>query len=110
MTRPPPRSPLFPPTTLFRSRIDGQRRLVGGVAQDVLALAVDADLHAGDRKSTRLNSSHGYTSDSLFFFNDPAPPEISPLPPHDALPISDRRPATARWRRRPGCPGLGRRR
>src|SRR3982750_3845530 len=25
---------------------------------------------------------------SFFFFNDPAPPEISPLPLHDALPIS----------------------
>src|ERR1051325_1789640 len=25
---------------------------------------------------------------SLFFFNDPAPPEISPLPLPDALPIS----------------------
>src|SRR3989449_1902792 len=24
----------------------------------------------------------------FFFFNDPAPPEISPLPLHDALPIS----------------------
>src|SRR2546421_4302854 len=24
---------------------------------------------------------------SFFFFNDPAPPEISPLPLHDALPI-----------------------
>src|SRR3990172_8324660 len=43
---------------------------------------------APDRKSTRLNSSHGYISYSLFFFNDPAPPEISPLPLHDALPIS----------------------
>src|ERR1043166_10190003 len=29
---------------------------------------------------------------SLFFFNDPATPEISPLPLHDALPISPSRP------------------
>src|SRR3990172_2081013 len=51
-------------------------------------------LHSGcrrharqDRKSTRLNSSHGYISYAVFFFKDPAPPKISPLPLHDALPI-----------------------
>src|SRR3990172_8318265 len=34
-----------------------------------------------DRKSTRLNSSHGYISYArFFFFKDPAPPEPSPLP------------------------------
>src|SRR3990172_3345689 len=43
-----------------------------------------------DRKSTRLNSSHGYISYTLFFFNDPAPTEISPLSLHAALPISPR--------------------
>src|SRR3989338_2107752 len=43
-----------------------------------------------DRKSTRLNSSHRSLSHTLFyFFNDAAPPEISPLPLHDALPISE---------------------
>src|SRR3990172_131604 len=42
---------------------------------------------AQDRKSTRLNSSHGYISYTLFFFNDPAPPEIYALSLHDALPI-----------------------
>src|SRR3990172_5308545 len=41
-----------------------------------------------DTKSTRLNSSHGYISYSLFFFNDTATTELSPLPLHDALPIS----------------------
>src|SRR3989338_1964938 len=40
-----------------------------------------------DRKSTRLNSSHSSISYSLFFFNDTAPTEISPLSLHDALPI-----------------------
>src|SRR2546427_12525400 len=38
-------------------------------------------LFRSDRKSTRLNSS------LFFFFNDAAPPEIYPLPLHDALPI-----------------------
>src|SRR3990172_8432526 len=40
-----------------------------------------------DRKSTRLNSSHGYISSTLFFFNDTATTEIYPLSLHDALPI-----------------------
>src|SRR3990172_7029579 len=42
---------------------------------------------ATDRKSTRLNSSHGYISYSVFFFNDPATTEIYTLSLHDALPI-----------------------
>src|SRR3989338_5208011 len=41
----------------------------------------------GDRKSTRLNSSHSSISYSLFFFNDTATTEIYPLSLHDALPI-----------------------
>src|SRR3990172_2084330 len=42
-----------------------------------------------DRKSTRLNSSHGYISYALFFFNDRATTKISTLSLHDALPISN---------------------
>src|SRR2546422_1715964 len=84
MIRRPPRSTLFPYTTLFRSRS-------GVVAQavEVLQRAVDEDvvpaveverrhldlpvaraqapaLPVGDRKSTRLNSSHGYISYAVF--------------------------------------------
>src|SRR2546429_119262 len=60
---------------------------------------------ARDRKSTRLNSSHGYISyavfclkkknnfnlnlSSFFFFNDTATTEIYTLSLHDALPISE---------------------
>src|SRR2546428_10412800 len=33
-----------------------------------------------------MRVTHLYSS--FFFFNDPAPPEIYPLPLHDALPIS----------------------
>src|SRR2546430_8705100 len=66
MIRRPPRSTLFPYTTLFRSlRDSGRSRLVGatkrGVA-DRLQL-----LHNGqDRKSTRLNSSHSQISYAVF--------------------------------------------
>src|ERR1041385_1967004 len=41
----------------------------------------------GGRKSTRLNSSHGYTSYAVFFFNGTATAEIYTLSLHDALPI-----------------------
>src|ERR1039458_7311387 len=68
MIRRPPRSTLFPYTTLFRSarRYRSQELLVlwerewredGGDA-----------LHAGDRESTRLNSSHLGISYALLFF------------------------------------------
>src|SRR2546422_4501501 len=81
MIRRPPRSTLFPYTTLFRSRgVDHSRCAarqdgVGGDA--VLGQRVggrpgepqDAGLGrgvVGDRKSTRLNSSHGYISYAVF--------------------------------------------
>src|SRR2546422_5764300 len=78
MIRRPPRSTLFPYTTLFRSAealdgvvlidedgegvdggADGQRL----VAELLLELV---DLGPLDRKSTRLNSSHGYISYAVF--------------------------------------------
>src|SRR5258708_11816699 len=56
MIRRPPRSTLFPYTTLFRSIVD---RLRAAGVDDVFVPAGDADRPAGrDRKSTRLNSSH----------------------------------------------------
>src|SRR3712207_7092698 len=93
MIRRPPRSPLFPYTTLFRSR--GRRhgsrprpgiavaperdRAVGSLVQDEAAdLLREAPAHhlapglvrcvpaAADRKSTRLNSSHANISYAVF--------------------------------------------
>src|SRR2546429_5362634 len=90
MIRRPPRSTLFPYTTLFRSDDDpGLRRIIegrrhadpeGGLRQ---VPGAGARLGAGpgfrraaavgqgrrgdeDRKSTRLNSSHGYISYAVF--------------------------------------------
>src|SRR2546422_8452695 len=65
MIRRPPRSTLFPYTTLFRSAAAGfSAVLAPGVA------AVDGGEAGagavGDRKSTRLNSSHGYISYAVF--------------------------------------------
>src|SRR3990172_3724922 len=88
MIRRPPRSTLFPYTTLFRSPWRTlTRRQEFGIALFLFALVIILSLRT-DRKSTRLNSSHGYISYSVFFFNDPAPTEIYPLSLHDALPIS----------------------
>src|SRR2546430_4216983 len=68
MIRRPPRSTLFPYTTLFRSLpvsigliedpsqgVSGPLWLRGGIA-----------LHSADRKSTRLNSSHSQISYAVF--------------------------------------------
>src|SRR5690348_18393420 len=68
MIRRPPRSTLFPYTTLFRSCIE---RPTPRPADRSLGLAdVDHDRvlqeHAGDRKSTRLNSSHPSISYAVF--------------------------------------------
>src|SRR5687768_18462446 len=64
MIRRPPRSTLFPYTTLFRSprRCHGHRRRPEHGRHDHRPHQRD-DL---DRKSTRLNSSHGYISYAVF--------------------------------------------
>src|SRR5258708_25709248 len=74
MIRRPPRSTLFPYTTLFRSRssapVSGD--LAGGtppLGRPCVGSARQADLagpHARDRKSTRLNSSHQIISYAVF--------------------------------------------
>src|SRR5256885_12777678 len=80
MIRRPPRSTLFPYTTLFRSyaqteadlpiegayvAVTGRLQHLGGVALHVLAHAQLVLLQA-DRKSTRLNSSHLVISYAVF--------------------------------------------
>src|SRR2546429_6598051 len=93
MIRRPPRSTLFPYTTLFRSgggrdgagvpaRADGRggarpthpaaggrgRGCVRGGDHDGHRVARPGHGAAQDRKSTRLNSSHGYISYAVFCF------------------------------------------
>src|SRR5438034_1526578 len=79
MMRPPPRSTLFPYTTLFRSlrppafghevevnQVQGRLLAVGGA---VIAGAVERSeppTARRDRKSTRLNSSHTVISYAVF--------------------------------------------
>src|SRR5947199_5616591 len=85
MRRRPPRSTLFPYTTLFRSKTDGDLEVLllgffrgsqhlahaGGIGgdrlfhEDVFAL-LDGLFKHQDRKSTRLNSSHLGISYAVF--------------------------------------------
>src|SRR2546429_6739052 len=76
MIRRPPRSTLFPYTTLFRSRENDPRvqdayslrctpQVLGAVGEG-LGLAERLVTTELDRKSTRLNSSHGYISYAVF--------------------------------------------
>src|SRR2546430_13656514 len=89
MIRRPPRSTLFPYTTLFRSRYitlthwrslswatastDTARRGLSAFGRDVVremnrvGILVDlSHVNDGDRKSTRLNSSHSHISYAAF--------------------------------------------
>src|SRR5260221_7601878 len=69
MIRRPPRSTLFPYTTLFRSHdashAGGDRRLVRLGVHAVCAVALSLR-EPRDRKSTRLNSSHTVISYAVF--------------------------------------------
>src|SRR2546422_8179772 len=73
MIRRPPRSTLFPYTTLFRSvtvAVGGDPRYVFPDRDCVLLpipnTSVELLARHIDRKSTRLNSSHGYISYAVF--------------------------------------------
>src|SRR2546429_3696416 len=70
MIRRPPRSTLFPYTTLFRSRAGlspGDYADWRQQAKSFSEMGAYADVSYGlDRKSTRLNSSHGYISYAVF--------------------------------------------
>src|SRR5262245_63606658 len=69
MIRRPPRSTLFPYTTLFRSCVsDGQACSAGGAAccSGPNACQGGTCAQLGDRKSTRLNSSHLGISYAVF--------------------------------------------
>src|SRR3989440_1645512 len=72
MIRRPPRSTLFPYTTLFRSqparalRNGGARGRGGGLDARAGRARVTRCVDGGDRKSTRLNSSHDQISYAVF--------------------------------------------
>src|SRR2546430_4900887 len=89
MIRRPPRSTLFPYTTLFRSRTDSVDKLwiislwyIFSTPR--LPRRVRTRLHRGniDRKSTRLNSSHSQISYAVFCLKKKQTPKSPSQPTH----------------------------
>src|SRR5438105_5202737 len=67
MLRPPPRSTLFPYTTLFRSPHPVALTLCAGASHGRRPIErPPTTCHDRDRKSTRLNSSHEWISYAVF--------------------------------------------
>src|SRR2546430_10181857 len=95
MIRRPPRSTLFPYTTLFRSLVE---RVLARVRVDLPrcptchAPIVVAHI-CRDRKSTRLNSSHSQISYAVFCLKKKKQPQASrpaPSPPSRVAPCESR--------------------
>src|SRR3712207_9453658 len=85
MIRRPPRSTLFPYTTLFRSSALGLCRVRDERAHELLpcrrwghfvAHATELDQPRADRKSTRLNSSHANISYAVFCLKKKTTPSM----------------------------------
>src|SRR2546430_10994976 len=94
MIRRPPRSTLFPYTTLFRSRQVAFGRSAAQLAHGELDAARGhargelevRDLRRGiDRKSTRLNSSHSQISYAVFCLKKKKNSAWRPNPPHQPV-------------------------
>src|SRR2546428_9614537 len=102
MIRRPPRSTLFPYTTLFRSQaalllllqifaalldvdvVPGQH-----LVQRPVALRVEVQVHAQDRKSTRLNSSHDQISYAVFCLKKKKKKRDKNISTHELYPDSE---------------------
>src|ERR1051326_6920683 len=88
MIRRPPRSTLFPYTTLFRSVTSAYSR--SAFLRLSIASLLCGKWRGGSRSEEHTSElqSHSFISYALFFlFNDTATTEIYPLSLHDALPI-----------------------
>src|SRR5687768_17844756 len=102
MIRRPPRSTLFPYTTLFRSlTLDrmaelwkertGRRTTRGQMKwflQRIRHERALRDAEDADRKSTRLNSSHGYISYAVFCLKKKNKQKAQKLAQHPATSLS----------------------
>src|ERR1043165_4243763 len=88
MIRRPPRSTLFPYTTLFRSTAAHcgwfDREMIGRYSKPVFA---PPNRRSRSEEHTSELQSRGLISYAPFFFNDTATTEIYTLSLHDALPI-----------------------
>src|SRR2546429_3398539 len=119
MIRRPPRSTLFPYTTLFRSRAHLHQRARRTRRLHLRPAPVPGETHGGgaaptwdregrspdglhadvgrgrDRKSTRLNSSHGYISYAVFCLKKKKRPTAAQSPHRDAHTIPSERTASS---------------
>src|SRR2546430_8663063 len=83
MIRRPPRSTLFPYTTLFRSGISARGDVGAELQVDGVGIEVDPlDDVLRDRKSTRLNSSHSQISYAVFCLKKKGKPSRAARPVH----------------------------
>src|ERR1051326_7099349 len=88
MIRRPPRSTLFPYTTLFRSA--SQTATASSLAPDLARCSASPMRSVTPPRSEEHTSelqSHSFISYAVFCFNDTATTEIYTLSLHDALPI-----------------------
>src|SRR3990167_6974769 len=87
MIRRPPRPPLFPYTTLFRSTSRPKSRAAFAGSRNARPAPCLIPCRGRSEEHTSELQSQSNLAFPLFFFNDTAPTETSPLPLHDALPI-----------------------
>src|SRR5947208_11347334 len=95
--RHPPRSPLFPYTTLFRSKISDPSTCnmryshsCEGAARNCARRKAMATSASSDRKSTRLNSSHQIISYAVFCLKKKKRTAAESTPPEDHTRRHDR--------------------
>src|SRR2546426_4884035 len=91
MIRRPPRSTLFPYTTLFRSRFRSVKAPVSTTTVPPIRKSLRSTLSAAglDRKSTRLNSSHLVISYAVFCLKKKKTRDINPAGNHLSHPDLD---------------------
>src|SRR5256885_12036516 len=100
MIRRPPRSTLFPYTTLFRSSVARAKEKIRQITSrtrgvNLVQVIVELNLFlVGDRKSTRLNSSHLVISYAVFCLKKknaeqtlPRAASLRMEPPHRPQPV-----------------------
>src|SRR5436190_5186911 len=101
MSRRPPRSTLFPYTTLFRSGVDlwlnnprrgeeacgtsGMKAAINGVPNLSILDGWWDEAYEPDRKSTRLNSSHTVISYAVFCLKKKTKSALSPAQPIESV-------------------------
>src|SRR3990167_6889850 len=103
MIRRPPRSTLFPYTTLFRSVVPDRAMEIHVLEGDVVHGVEAHHDHPRSEEHTSELQSQSNLLFPLFFFNDTATTEIYPLSLHDALPICRPGSCHGNTRTRRGC-------